>query len=224
MSVTQAVVYWLSDDVKRSSEIAAQLAACGLRCVAVRTCEELAAGVSPQGAGCVVIESGQPARHGLALQRQVASLALPLAIVFVAERGDVQTAVEAMRGGAEAVLERPFDEAALLTGLQRALDAGRSLTADSQRHGEILRRLNDLSAKERSVLDLVLAGEPNKAIAAKLKIAQRTVERLRSLILKRLDTTTAIELARKVAEARVWAESCRASYAPDCSVDILDVA
>jgi two-component system CheB/CheR fusion protein len=60
-----------------------------------------------------------------------------------------------------------------------------------------------LSPRQRQVMDLVLAGHPNKIIAAELGISQRTVENHRASIMKRTGTKCIAALAR-LALAAAW--------------------
>jgi len=56
-------------------------------------------------------------------------------------------------------------------------------------------RLATLSAREREVLDLILAGKMNKVVADQLGISMRTVEVHRAHIFDKMQVKTAVELA-----------------------------
>ena len=60
-----------------------------------------------------------------------------------------------------------------------------------------------LSADERSVLELALAGVPNKTVAQRLGISMRTVERRRAAALRGLGADTLVEAARLLARPGV---------------------
>ena len=53
------------------------------------------------------------------------------------------------------------------------------------RTGRAIGLAQDLTARQREVLDLVLAGQPSKAIAGKLGISPRTVEVHRAAIMRK---------------------------------------
>lgn len=55
---------------------------------------------------------------------------------------------------------------------------------------------DDLTPRQKQVMDLVLAGHPSKNIAADLKISQRTVENHRAAIMRRTGATSLPALAR----------------------------
>ena len=56
-------------------------------------------------------------------------------------------------------------------------------------------RLKDLTERERDVMDLVVAGLPNKLIADQLDISVRTVEVHRSRVFDKMQVKSAVELA-----------------------------
>jgi two-component system, LuxR family, response regulator FixJ len=82
-----------------------------------------------------------------------------------------------------------------------------------------LRRLQDLlsniSPRERSVLDMVLDGIPNKQIAKQLEVSVRTVESRRAKIYRKCEVSNVTELVRRVDRA----QQLRGRYG-DCLRDI----
>jgi two-component system, chemotaxis family, sensor kinase Cph1 len=64
-------------------------------------------------------------------------------------------------------------------------------------------RLSQLTRRERDVLALAIAGIPNKTIALRLGINQRTVENHRAHIHKKTDVDSLLELAQQAAVAGV---------------------
>jgi len=59
----------------------------------------------------------------------------------------------------------------------------------------VLDRLATLTPDERRVMECMLTGEPNKAIANRLKLSMRTVDRRRQAVLEKMEVGTAPELA-----------------------------
>jgi DNA-binding CsgD family transcriptional regulator len=57
-------------------------------------------------------------------------------------------------------------------------------------------RVSILSPRERDVIKLVVSGDPNKAIASKMQLSEKTVERHRSNGMKKLAVTSVAELVR----------------------------
>ena len=60
---------------------------------------------------------------------------------------------------------------------------------------ELQQRLSSLTDRERDVMDLVVAGLPNKLVADQLNISVRTVEVHRSRVFDKMGVKSAVELA-----------------------------
>jgi FixJ family two-component response regulator len=101
-------------------------------------------------------------------------------------------AVEAMKKGAYDFIEKPFDDEHLLSQVLGALQDYK------QEFGELPKpALPPLSARQRSVLDRVLEGKPNRQIAEELAISLKTVEFHRARIMQKFGVRTAAELFRR---------------------------
>jgi DNA-binding NarL/FixJ family response regulator len=73
---------------------------------------------------------------------------------------------------------------------------GQVLASMRDRHETAARSLEDLTARQRQIMNLVLAGHPSKNIAADLAISQRTVENHRAAIMRKTGVKSLPELAR----------------------------
>jgi two-component system, LuxR family, response regulator DctR len=145
--------------------------------------------------GVAILDIRMGEMSGLDLHRQLKELGSLLPVIFLTGHGDVPLAVEAIKNGAYDFLEKPFNDGKLLQIVDNALAGARvarSQQIDSAARSE---RLNSLSARERQVLPLLIAGKPNKVIAAELDIAVRTVEVHRSRVLTKMGVKSVVELA-----------------------------
>ncbi len=75
------------------------------------------------GPGCVIAEHALPDGSALSLIEQIAARGEPLAVIVIAARSDVSSAVEAMRAGAFDFLEKPFAQTRLLERAAEAIQA-----------------------------------------------------------------------------------------------------
>jgi two-component system response regulator DctR len=100
-------------------------------------------------------------------------------------------AVDSLKRGAFDFFEKPFNDNQLMDRVDEALAKSRQAAASSA----VCERLATLSAREREVLDLILAGNMNKVVADKLGISMRTVEVHRAHIFDKMQVKTAVELA-----------------------------
>lgn len=146
----------------------------------------------PQG-DCVLLDVRMPDMNGVAVFDQLAGrgLTLRLPVIFLTGHGDVPMAVDALKRGAFDFFEKPFNDNALMDRVQQGLASSRQAGAMALVHA----RLATLSAREREVLDLILAGNMNKVVADKLGISMRTVEVHRAHVFDKMQVKTAVELA-----------------------------
>ena len=115
---------------------------------------------------------------------------------MITGQGDVQMAVEAMKAGAADFIEKPIRRNELLAGIEHALEQALDSTKLSVRREAAATRLAGLTARQRQIMELVLAGHPSKNIAADLGISQRTVENHRAAVMKKTGSHSLSALIR----------------------------
>ena len=148
--------------------------------------------------GCLVLDVRMPEMSGLELQEKLDSLGSQLPVIFVTGHGDVPMAVGALQRGACDFIEKPFHNEDLLSRIVRALALDNELSARRQRDGAISYRLEQLTQREREVMDLVVAGKLNKQIADELNISMKTVEAHRARVMEKMNVRTLAELVKAV--------------------------
>jgi len=146
-----------------------------------------------QGGECVLLDVRMPGMNGIAVFDQLVARGLlaRLPVIFLTGHGDVPMAVDSLKRGAFDFFEKPFNDNQLMDRVEEALARSRQAAAASA----VRERLATLSAREREVLDLILAGNMNKVVADKLGISMRTVEVHRAHIFDKMQVKTAVELA-----------------------------
>lgn len=152
------------------------------------------AGVASGAEGeCVLLDVRMPGMNGVAVFDQLVARGLlaRLPVIFLTGHGDVPMAVDSLKRGAFDFFEKPFNDNQLMDRVEEALEASRQAAAAHA----VRARLATLSAREREVLDLILAGNMNKVVADKLGISMRTVEVHRAHIFDKMQVKTAVELA-----------------------------
>lgn len=153
-------------------------------------------------ASCVVLDVRMPGLGGLEVQARMSELGMSAPVIFITGHGDVPMVVEAMRGGAVDFLQKPFDNQALLERVRQAIERGRDLRVEAQQRDAAAARLARLSPREREVLELLVLGRMNKAIAAELGISAKTVEDHRASVMRKMQVRSVAELVRLVADGR----------------------
>jgi two-component system, LuxR family, response regulator DctR len=142
---------------------------------------------------CVLLDVRMPGMNGIAVFDQLVARGLlaRMPVIFLTGHGEVPMAVDSLKRGAFDFFEKPFNDNQLMDRVEQALAASRK----AGEAAAVQARLATLSAREREVLDLILAGMMNKVVADKLGISMRTVEVHRAHIFDKMQVKTAVELA-----------------------------
>ncbi len=151
----------------------------------------------PDAPCCVLLDVRMSGMSGLALFEQLRVLpwqaAMP--IIFLSGHADVATAVDAVKRGAFDFCEKPFSDNALVDRVEHALRHSAAEIAQRATQRGLQQRLGSLTERERDVMNLVIAGLPNKLVADQLQISVRTVEVHRSRVFDKMGVKSAVELA-----------------------------
>jgi two-component system CheB/CheR fusion protein len=152
--------------------------------------------------GCLLVDGLMPAMSGLDLLKHLKHKNISIPAIFMTGYGDMKMAVAAMKAGALDFIEKSAKPDVLLASIDRALaHAGDIADVDGERRNAS-KKLSTLTPREREVLNLVVEGLPNKQIAFRLNISQRTVETHRAAVMKRTAAASLPDLIRVVMTAR----------------------
>lgn len=146
--------------------------------------------------GCLVTDLRMPDIDGVELLRRLNGDGTMLPAIVVTGHGDVQMAVEAMKNGAIDFIEKPFSDDVLIESIGRAAERAAEQTRSAAAIEQVKQRIGTLSDRERQVLRGVVAGHPNKTIAADLGISPRTVEVYRAGLMAKMQARSLPELVR----------------------------
>ncbi len=141
--------------------------------------------------------------NGIELQESLASDCMTLPIIFVTAHPETAFTVRAMQNGAITVLDKPHSEQELWDAIRKGVSLDQAVRRIDERRGEVRRRLARLTQKERQVLDLLVDGKTNKAIAGQLGISIRTVEARRHQLFKKTRTDSVAELVKLILQLDV---------------------
>jgi two-component system response regulator FixJ len=194
----EPTIYVVDDDEGVRLGLSALLEAQGYAVKTLESGEALLACLPAAPAGCAILDVRMPGMSGLDVQRELQRRNLALPVVVITGHGDIPLAVAALKAGAVDFLEKPFDAPALLAAVEEGLR--RSPAAPTPDRLELESRVEQLTPREREVMDLVVAGHMNKVIAHRLQIAVRTVEIHRARVMRKTGARNLSELVRMAIE------------------------
>jgi RNA polymerase sigma factor (sigma-70 family) len=117
------------------------------------------------------------------------------------------TIIQTLRVGGSDTTGTQGDE--LLASVARALERHEQSKQPAPLDNDVTTAFASLTARQREIMDLVLAGHPNKFIAADLGISQRTVENHRASIMKKTGAKSLAALVRLAMIAERAAQATR---------------
>lgn len=191
----QQCVYIVDDDEAVRDSLGTVLEGAGIPFQSFASAELFLDAYHPGHQGCLLLDVNLPGLNGHELQAELNKRDIKLPIIFLTAYGDIPMTVRAIKAGATDFLTKPAPSALLLDKIQDVMKQEAKRTDQFNSRETFKKHLNELTARERQILPLALAGLPNKQIARKLGINYRTVENYRIQILKKTKTSNFLELA-----------------------------
>ena len=198
MRQEEATVFVVDDDPSVLRSLQRLLRSAGWASEAYESAEEFLRVRDPAAAGCVILDLAMPGIDGLEVQRRIVEAGMPLPIIFLTGHSDAPTIVRAMRAGATNFLCKPVDGEQLLASVAEAVAADRVFRDDNADLIAGRQRLATLTARERQVLDRVVAGRLNKQTADELGTALKTIKVHRARMMSKMNVKSLAQLARLV--------------------------
>ncbi len=195
---SEPTVFVVDDDADMLEAVAFLLNGVGLKVETYASAKAFLEAYDPLKRGCLVLDVRMPGMSGLELQERLHALESTLPIIFFSAHGDVPIAVHAIKAGAVDFLEKPFRDQELIDKVQHAIEANVRLRKELAERNRIAARIDTLTQREREVMELVVQGKTNKAIASELGLSQRTVEIHRARVMRKMQADSVSELVQMV--------------------------
>jgi FixJ family two-component response regulator len=198
MTAPEPIVFILDDDASVLKSLKRLLQSAGWNAVTYESADDFLAGHDPAAHGCLILDMSMPGRDGLEVQRRLTERGSSLPVVFLTGHGDVPTSVTAMRAGAINFLSKPVKDDALLASVSEAVQIDGMVRRDKAEIVVARERLSTLTARERQVLERVVAGRLNKQIADELGTGVKTIKVHRARVMQKMESKSLAHLARLV--------------------------
>jgi two-component system, LuxR family, response regulator FixJ len=184
-------VYIIDNDPDSRESLVNMVASMGFSPVAFSTHDEYLATLDASRHGCVLLSLHSPAAAGLDVLEALAIQSIPMPIIVVTDCNAVPPAVRAMQLGVEAYLQKHcFSETTLWESIHAAFARDAVQRAAYHRRQNLLAHLNELSPRERRVLEMLVQGCDHRQIADNLNVSRRTVENRRARIMQKFGVDT----------------------------------
>ncbi len=205
--VSNPVVHVIDDDDAARDSLAFLLRAAQVDVRTYETALAFLANIKPLLPGCIITDVRMPEMTGIELLRRLKENGIDIPVIVITGHGDIPLAVEAMKYGAADFFEKPFDDEVVRSALNRLEGAAQKIAE----RAALNERLATLSARERQVLEGLVAGKPNKIIAFDYNISPRTVEIYRANVMTKMQAASLSELVRMAIIAGVFDDDAKSS-------------
>lgn len=197
------IVYVIDDDesVRHSLEFLLDVA--GIRVRSFSSADAFLKSSPPLAGACVVTDVRMPGTSGVELAEELRRRSADVPVIVVTGHADVPLAIQAMKAGVADFIEKPFDDEVMLAAIRNALARQTDKDAAGAERQVVLDRIGTLSPREKEIMDGLVAGQANKAIAYDLEISARTVEVYRANVMMKMQAKTLSDLVRMVTVARL---------------------
>jgi FixJ family two-component response regulator len=145
---------------------------------------------------CLVVDLRLPGLSGLDLQERLRELDRDAALVFISGRGDIESGIQAMKGGAVDFLQKPLSEEELLGAVDRALERAGARHAEHADRASLRARFDTLTPREKEVFGLIASGLLNKQAGAELGTTEKTIKVHRGRVMHKMAAASLAQLVR----------------------------
>ena len=193
---SEPIVHIVDDDSAIRSSLSFLMKSVGFDSRAYASAEAFLDQADLDRLGCLVVDVRMHGMSGLELQQLLNERGSKLPVIIITGHGDVPMAVQAMKAGAVDFLEKPYDNELLIMRIRQCLQ---EVSIEQNRESKVAKAksaLAQLTPREREVMNLLVAGKHNKAIADDLDISVRTAEAHRAKVMKKLHADSLSHIVR----------------------------
>jgi FixJ family two-component response regulator len=204
-----SVVFIVDDNVDVRDGLSVLLESVGIKCETFKSTNDFLHRKHADEVSCLILDIRLPGTGGLDFQGQLAKANIEIPIIFITGHGDIAMSVKAMKAGAVEFLTKPLREQDVLDAVRVALERARQQRERHKTLTALRASFEGLTARERGVMVLVVAGLMNKQIAHELGISEVTIKAHRRNLMAKMGARSVVELVR-------MADALRVDHSPRC--------
>lgn len=191
-----SIIHIIDDDSQLRNALARLLRSVNLNSTPYASCIEFLESRKPDMPSCLLLDVRLPGISGLEFQSKLVAYGINIPVIFMTGYGDIQMSVQAMKAGAVDFLPKPFREQELLDAVNSALDRDRARRQVNGDLSLIVGRYQDLTERERQVMNLVTSGRLNKQAAYDLGLSVVTIKLHRAAVMRKMGAKTLADLVK----------------------------
>lgn len=203
MDKSEQIVYIVDDDKSVVDSTSLLLRSHGYKAQSFLDPAAFLDSYKPNFSGCLLLDMNMPTMGGLEVQSELLAIGAHLPIIIITGYADVPTAVQSLKAGAFEYLQKPYDSEVLLRCVRNALQFDAENRSNQKKQQSVIERMNQLTEREREVLEYLIEGHASKTIAIDLNLSQRTIDIYRSNVMQKMQTRSLAQLVKMVTEARL---------------------
>jgi FixJ family two-component response regulator len=196
MDDPRSTVFVVDDDASVRESLGNLLESVGFDTQVFASTEQFRNAARPDAPSCLVLDVRLPGANGLDFQQALERAGISIPIIFITAHGDVPMTSRAMKAGAVEFLMKPFQKEDLLAAIYQGLERDRLRRLDQADLTALQSRFDELTSREREVLELVAAGLTNKEVAGKLGISEVTTKMHRGQVMRKMNASSLADLVR----------------------------
>lgn len=202
----RATVYVVESQPHVRESIADLVTQRGYRCQTFAAAEDFLVAGAKSRPGVLLLDYNVPGVSGLALQDRIVNEHESVPIVVTISLADVPAAVQFMERCAVTLLEKPYQPEELIAAVDKAAEQDLVQSRIRRRFEQIGAAVEQLSTREKTVLQAIVEGQLNKAIARSLDVSVRTIEGDRAKIVEKFAAETTGEVVGLFAQYSLLTE------------------
>ncbi|MCA9539213.1 MAG: response regulator transcription factor [Myxococcales bacterium] len=148
--------------------------------------------------GCLLLDVQMPGMSGIDLLHAHTPDPVGCPVIMITAHGDVPLAVEAIKAGAQDMIEKPIKAQQLLTKVEEAIRLDAERYRDRRLAEDFMTRYKKLTPRQTEVLEQLARGLTNKEVGQVLGISPRTVEVHRGRIMQQMMADSMVHLVREL--------------------------